>query len=110
MPTHEFQLSAILQRLENDTFLSEGLFFPEVSTLGDGQERSIKVLERMVRRLSETDDLSKASYCFDSSRMPSTTDRWRTSFPFACPSNSTRSALSLSRFCPEGAWASSRWS
>ncbi|MDP6355897.1 MAG: AAA family ATPase [Planctomycetota bacterium] len=60
MPKHIFQLNAILQRLENDTCLAEGPFFPEVSTLDDESEQALKGLKRVVRALAAKDDLSNA--------------------------------------------------
>src|SRR5262245_10098095 len=45
MPEHEFRLTGLLQTLENDTYLVEALFFPEVSCLGDDRDDLCLALE-----------------------------------------------------------------
>ena len=57
MPEHEFRLMAIIQALENDLFLAEALFFPEVSCFGDKLDRLLRALKKNARRLAEADDV-----------------------------------------------------
>jgi ATP-dependent Clp protease ATP-binding subunit ClpC len=45
MPEHEFRLTGLVQTLENDTYLAEALFFPEVSCLGDDRDELCLALE-----------------------------------------------------------------
>jgi hypothetical protein len=51
MPEHDYHLTPVLQALENDTFLVEALFFPEVSCCGDNPEALRQALEVNAARL-----------------------------------------------------------
>ena len=51
MPEHEFRLTGLVQELENDVFLAEALFFPEVSCLGDDREGLRHALTRNARHI-----------------------------------------------------------
>ncbi len=54
MPKHDFRLTAIIQRLENDTFISETLFFPEVSRYGADAKKLLDALKANAIRILET--------------------------------------------------------
>ena len=51
MPTIEFQLTALVQSLEEDAYLEEILLFPEFRCLGDDPARLHRVLKNLVTRL-----------------------------------------------------------
>lgn len=48
MPEQPIEFACLLQHLENDLCLAEGLFFQEVAILADGQQRGRKQLERLL--------------------------------------------------------------
>src|SRR5262249_42857850 len=59
MPEHQFRLTGLIQTLENETYLAEALFFPEVSGLGDDRDELCLALEvnaqHIVRALAPVD-------------------------------------------------------
>ncbi len=52
MPEHVFRLTGLIQALENDTYLAEALFFPEVSCLGDDPDELCLALEASARHIA----------------------------------------------------------
>jgi ATP-dependent Clp protease ATP-binding subunit ClpC len=44
MPEHPFHLVALVRELDNDSFLAEALFFPEVSCFGDDADALLRAL------------------------------------------------------------------
>ena len=50
---HMLRITAVIQTLEDNTHLAEGLFFPEVSRYGADRKRLRRALERTARRIYE---------------------------------------------------------
>ncbi|MCI0486711.1 MAG: AAA family ATPase [Blastocatellia bacterium] len=53
MPKYDFRLTAIIRALENDTFIAEALFFPEVSRYGDDPHKLREALKNNAVKIIE---------------------------------------------------------
>ena len=59
MPAHEIELAILLQNLDDDSFLTEALLFPEVSRFGDDVERLKRAVIKNAVRIVETEALPR---------------------------------------------------
>src|SRR5690349_11382303 len=59
MPVHEFELAILLQNLDDDLFIAEGLLVPEVSRFGDDPPRLQRAVIRNAVRIIESEELPK---------------------------------------------------
>ena len=57
MPVHEIDLAILLRNLDDDAFLAEALFFPEVSRFGDDPEKLKRAVIKNAVRIIETEAL-----------------------------------------------------
>lgn len=55
MPKHDFQFSALVQTLEDETFLAEALFFPELTRLRHAADAATDDLQANLTRIVEED-------------------------------------------------------
>src|SRR5512143_2269860 len=53
MPRYDFHLTTIIQSFENDSYLAEALFFPEVSRLDDRRPRLENAVKLNAARIAE---------------------------------------------------------
>src|SRR5262245_57638448 len=53
MPDFDFQLTGLIQSLDNNVFLAEALFFPEISCLGDERNLLYRALAINARYIVE---------------------------------------------------------